>query len=79
MNFEGKTEMLLEEYWSSGDQAEAQACIEELNAQHYYPEVIKQAIVLSLDKKDREREDIISLFNYLSEKGLFSQEDFIKG
>jgi hypothetical protein len=74
-----KTEMLLEEYWSSGDSVEAAQCIEDLNSTDYYPDLVTKAVLLSLEKKDRERQDLVSLFKELNEKSLLSAEDYSKG
>lgn len=76
---ERKTDMLLDEFLSGGDFQEAMACIEDLNSPNYYPDVIYRAILLSMEKKERERNELIALLSYLNEKTFFSPADFEGG
>ena len=71
--------MLLEEYWSSRDSVEAAQCVEELNNTEYYADFVTKAVLLSLEKKEREREDLTLLFKELNEKGIISADDYSKG
>ena len=58
---------------------EAQICIEELNSSDYHSEIINKAVMVALEKKDRERVELAKLFHYLSEKSVFTLDDYIKG
>lgn len=64
--------MLLIEYLSSGDIDEAVACVKRLDAPHYHHELVKRAIVLALDGKQRQRAMMSTLLYELYVRGLLS-------
>ena len=57
-----KTVSLLEEYFSVRLLDEALQCVEELKAPAYYPEFVKEAISLALDKSPPCAEPVANLF-----------------
>jgi hypothetical protein len=75
---EKRTNLILEEYLSSGDFKEVEQCIKELGAPHHHPKIIEAAIVLTLDKRQKDRDLISKLFSELSPE-IFSEADFVKG
>ncbi|KAK7388393.1 hypothetical protein VNO78_23209 [Psophocarpus tetragonolobus] len=74
-----KTVALLEEYFSVRLLDEALQCVEELKAPAYYPEVIKEAISLALDKSPPCVEPVANLFEYLFIKKIISARDIGTG
>lgn len=63
-------DLLVQEYLFSGDIIEASKCIQELQAPQFYHEVVKRAIVTSLDHNLEKHLAISNLFKYLSDEGL---------
>lgn len=57
-------EMLLE-YLESQDMAEAGACIAELQLPQYDYYIVKRALTVAADRKDRDREAISGLLSHL--------------
>lgn len=53
--------MILMEYLASSDLDEASVCVEKLHTPHFHHEIVKRAIVIALDKKERERAMMASL------------------
>lgn len=74
-----KTVSLLEEYFSVRILAEALQCLEELNAQAYHPEFVKEAIALALDKSPAFVEPVIKLLEYLFSKNVLTSRDIGTG
>ncbi|KAK7265175.1 hypothetical protein RJT34_32791 [Clitoria ternatea] len=70
-----KTVSLLEEYFSVRLLDEALQCVEELNAPAYYPEFVKEAISLALDKSPPRVEPIANLLEHLFIKKIISARD----
>jgi len=66
--------MLLQEFTNSSDLDEACECVKRLNVPHFHHEVVKRAIVLSLDCREREQAMMSSLFAELSSRGIVSQK-----
>jgi programmed cell death protein 4 len=58
-------DMLLQEYLLSKDLKEATRCVKELQSPHFHDEVVKRAIVISLDKSAELRQDMRDLLAYL--------------
>lgn len=56
---------LLREYLESGDAAEAGACIAELQLPQYDFYLVKRALTLAMDRKDRDREAVSVLLSNL--------------
>ncbi|KAJ0090772.1 hypothetical protein Patl1_12599 [Pistacia atlantica] len=74
-----KTISLLEEYFSVQILDEALQCIEELNAPTYYPEVIKEAIALALEKIPPCVEPVLKLLGFLLSKNVVTTRDIGTG
>jgi programmed cell death protein 4 len=64
--------MLLTEYLSSGDIDEAVMCVKRLDAPHYHHELVKRAVVLALDGKQRQRAMMSTLICELNSRGVLS-------
>jgi len=64
---------------ASGDVNEALACIEELQSPEYHKNVIYKGIMTAVEKKERQRDDMIRLFDFLHAKNIVTVEDFEKG
>lgn len=76
---ESKTDLLLKEYLSCQDTAEAIMCIKELDSQSYYPNIVNRAINMTLEMSPEEREMMSKLFSAMQEDGLMTSEIFQKG
>ncbi|XP_062183945.1 eukaryotic translation initiation factor-like [Phragmites australis] len=74
-----KTVALLEEYFGVRILDEAQQCIEELQNPGYYPEIVKEAINLALDKGDSFVDPLVRLLEHLYAKKIFKTEDLESG
>ncbi|XP_031279569.1 eukaryotic translation initiation factor-like isoform X2 [Pistacia vera] len=74
-----KTISLLEEYFSVQILDEALQCIEELNAPTYYPEVVKEAIALALEKIPPCVEPVLKLLGFLLSKNVVTTRDIGTG
>lgn len=61
---------MLQEYLESGDAEEAAACIGELRLPQYDFYVVKRALTLALDRRDREREAVSALLSNLYGRAL---------
>jgi programmed cell death protein 4 len=72
-------DQLVLEYLSSGDLPEAIRCVKELNAPFFMHEVVKRAIVLVVDKDAETQRLISSLFTHLSQLGILSRVQTVKG
>lgn len=71
--------LILREYLSSGDIDEACACIKKLNVAHFHHEVVKRAIVIAMDKQQRERAMMSSLLDELVRREVVSTQQFQLG
>ncbi|CAN4113254.1 unnamed protein product [Withania somnifera] len=74
-----KTKSLLEEYFSVRLLDEALQCVEELKSPAYYPEVVKEAISIGLDKSPPRIEPVSQLFEHLFVKKVFTSGDLVTG
>ena len=74
-----KTVSLLEEYFGVRILDEAQQCIEELQSPGYYPEIVKEAINLALDKGTNFVDPLVRLLEHLYTKKIFKTEDLETG
>ncbi|KAJ1433578.1 MIF4G-like, type 3 [Sesbania bispinosa] len=74
-----KTVSLLEEYFNVRLLDEALQCVEELKSPAYYPEVVKEAISLALDKSPPCVEPVANLLEYLFIKKILSARDIGTG
>lgn len=74
-----KTVSLLEEYFSVLLLDEALQCVQELQSPDYYPEVVKEAISLALEKSPPRVEPVSKLLEFLFDKKEFSAKDIGTG
>lgn len=74
-----KTASLLEEYFNIRLLDEALQCVEELKAPAYYPEFVKEAISLGLDKSPPCVEPVANLIEHLFIKKVLSARDIGTG
>ncbi|CAK8564279.1 unnamed protein product [Lathyrus sativus] len=74
-----KTVSLLQEYFNVRLLDEALQCVEELKAPTYYPEFVKEAISLGLDKSPPCVEPVAKLIEYLFLKKILSARDIGTG
>ncbi|PAN07000.1 hypothetical protein PAHAL_1G304100 [Panicum hallii] len=74
-----KTVSLLEEYFHVCILDEAQQCIEELKSPDYYPEVVKEAINLALDKGGNSIDPLVRLLEHLHSKNIIKTVDLETG
>jgi translation initiation factor 4G len=74
-----KTIALLEEYFGIRILDEAQQCIEELQSPGYYPEIVKEAVNLALDKGTNFVDPLIRLLEHLYTKKIFKTQDLEAG
>ncbi|KAI3709265.1 hypothetical protein L2E82_39025 [Cichorium intybus] len=74
-----KTISLLEEYFSVRILDEALQCVEELKSPEYYPEFVKEAVSLALEKSPPCVEPIAKLLEYLYSKKVLVKSDLTAG
>ena len=74
-----KTISLLQEYFSVRLLDEALQCVEELKSPSFYPEVVKEAICLALDKSPPCVEPVANLMEYLYIKKILTAIDIEAG
>uniref|UniRef100_J3LEP1 Eukaryotic initiation factor iso-4F subunit p82 n=1 Tax=Oryza brachyantha TaxID=4533 RepID=J3LEP1_ORYBR len=74
-----KTISLLKEYYHILLLDEAQQCIEELKSPDYYPEVVKEAISLALDRGTNSINPLLRLLEHLYTKNIFKPTDLETG
>jgi translation initiation factor 4G len=74
-----KTKALLEEYFGIRILDEAQQCIEELKSPGFYPEIVKEAINLALDKGINFVDPLVRLLEHLYSKEIFKSKDLETG
>ncbi|KAG9455904.1 hypothetical protein H6P81_000412 [Aristolochia fimbriata] len=74
-----KTISLLEEYFSVRILGEAMQCVEELKSPDYYPEFVKEAVGLALEKSPPCGEPLVKLLEFLFGKKVISSRDIETG
>ncbi|XP_068651903.1 eukaryotic translation initiation factor-like [Aristolochia californica] len=74
-----KTISLLEEYFSVRILNEALQCVEELKSPEYYPEFVKEAVGLALEKSPPHVEPLVKLLEFLFVKKVVSARDIETG
>jgi programmed cell death protein 4 len=75
----GEIDMMYEEFLNTGDFHEADRTVRELNARFFHPQLVKQGIVLALQKDGENRKKILSLIQALSKEDLVSKEHVNQG
>ncbi len=77
---EKKVDSLLEKYFSGElSVEEVVPHIKELNVTTWYQEIVNRCIYIGLEKKDREREQISTLFSLLQEEAVLTVEHYVQG
>lgn len=76
---EKKTELFIEEYISSADFEEALQCLTDLNAKSLHNVVVSKAINMVIEKKQKDKEEIIKLFSLFHDEGVITVEELEKG
>ncbi|KAL6061260.1 Eukaryotic translation initiation factor 4 gamma 2 [Balamuthia mandrillaris] len=71
--------MLLEEYLCSHDGEEAGECLKDMDAPDFHPEVVKKALVLTIERKEAERQLISKLLMELKNSDLLSPDAIAQG
>ena len=79
VDLQRKTVSLLEEYFAVRLLDEALQCVEELKSPAYYPEFVKEAISLGLEKSPPCAEPVAKLLEYLFAKKVISARDIGTG
>jgi len=74
-----KTQSLLNEFFSVVDLNEALLCVEELKAPDFYPELVRMALSLALDRRDRECALVLKLLVHLNAKAVILSQDLRAG
>ncbi|XP_022936421.1 eukaryotic translation initiation factor-like isoform X2 [Cucurbita moschata] len=74
-----KTVSLLEEYFSVRILAEALQCVEELKAPAYHPEVVKESLIIALEKIPPCVDPVVKLLEHLLHKNVFTAKDIGTG
>jgi programmed cell death protein 4 len=72
-------DQVISEYLLSSDLDEAIRCLKEMNSSQFFHEIVKRAIVLSMDKTNLQRKAISDLFHELSEIQLLTINQCEKG
>jgi len=75
----GEIDMMFEEYLNTGDLHEADRTVRELNARFFHPQLVKQGIILALQKDGENRKKILALIQGLSKEDLVSKEHVNQG
>ncbi|KAK8957701.1 hypothetical protein KSP39_PZI000583 [Platanthera zijinensis] len=69
---------LLMEYIVSGDKAEARRCIKDLNVHFFHHEIVKQALILAMERRSAEGL-ILDLLKVVHEEGAINASQISKG
>ena len=72
-------DQLLTEYLLSREILEASRCIKELHVPHFHYEIVKRAVVLSLERSEDDQLAVSTLFVHLAEIKMFSSQQFVLG
>jgi len=71
--------LLFEEYLTNGDLNAADQNVRELNAPHFHPQLVKQALRLAFTKDEEDKKKILSLLSFFSKSDLISKDHMKKG
>jgi len=75
----GEIDMMFEEFLNTGDLHEADRTVRELNAHFFHPQLVKQGVILALQKEGENKKKILSLIQALSKEDLVSKEHVNRG
>ncbi len=71
--------LILAEYKDSHDIEEASKCVQKLEANYYHHELVKRAIVMTMDGPEETRRRTLQLLEHLAKKGQISQTQMVMG
>jgi len=74
-----ETALVFEQFLINGDFNAAEKSVRELNAPHFHPQIVLQALRLALTKEEVERKKILSLLAFFAKDSLISNDHFKKG
>jgi translation initiation factor 4G len=74
-----KTQSLLDEYWSAEDVDEAVLCVRELSTPHFHPQLVCQALISVLERKERHRELAVIMLHRLWSEGVVTESQLQTG
>ncbi|CAH9128319.1 unnamed protein product [Cuscuta epithymum] len=77
-DLKGKINNLLKEYVVSGDKKEAFRCIKDLNVPYFHHEIVKRAVILSMERVAAESR-VLELLKTAAEEGLINSSQITKG
>jgi programmed cell death protein 4 len=69
----------VEEFYSSEDLGEVGRCVRELEQPHYHHEVVKRAVVVAIDRGEREADLASAFLAYAVFQGIISREQVAQG
>jgi hypothetical protein len=78
-DLKAEIKLLLTEFMSSGDLDEAVECVKRLDAPHFHHEVVKRAVVLALDGRQRQRAMMSALLAELHGRTVMSSDQIMLG
>lgn len=70
---------LVEEYLLSRDVDEAAQCVREMRVPHFHHELVKRAVVLSLDGKEADQRAVSALLAHLHAQVVLTLDQLVKG
>lgn len=74
-----EVDQCMQEYLLNSDLTEASRCISELNAPFFGHEVVKRALVNSIDKDEEKQISMSNLLTYMHKNEILSQYQLVKG
>jgi len=72
-------DMMFEEFLNTGDFHEADITVRELNARFFHPQLVKQGVILALQKDGDNKNKILTLLQAFSKEGLVSRDHISEG
>lgn len=72
-------EQILKEYLAGADIQEAVECLQELGTPHLYHKVVEIGINQTLERPQKERDQMFELFCKLHQEGILQEADFTQG
>jgi hypothetical protein len=71
--------LLIAEYLTTGDNAEADKCVRKLNAPSFHFQLVRQALRMALSAKEEDRKKILELLAFFHSTGLIVSEHMSQG
>jgi len=72
-------DQIFQEFLVSGDKDEASNCLKVLRSPHFFHEVVKRAVVQSMDSSDEQQNSMSSLLKELSKTEILTKYQTVKG